>query len=175
MAGMAVTLKELEERQRAVLALIDELNGATDPKRVQALANQLSREGAELDALAKRFEREELDRAGPRQTGGKVEVELTPEQRARIRLQTGIDLVSVTIPDETGTMTRSMPHQDPDWIEWLAMKEALMQRAAADSMVSTRKSVAAVLDELAQKGGRSARELVERLKSDPRWRRLIDK
>src|SRR5205823_14173582 len=124
---------------------------------VQALANQLQRDGAGLEDLAQRFERQELDKAGPR-TNAVVEVMLTDEQRTRVRAKTGIDLASVLIPDETGTVTSNMRHADPARIEWLATKEATNRRAAAEAHTQTREKVAQVLEELSSKGGRSARE-----------------
>src|SRR5947207_1834683 len=99
-----------------MLELFEQLHAAPDPRHAQALAVQLTREGATLEELAKRFEEQELAKAGPAPTG-RVEIALTPGQRRRVKERTGVDLASIFLPDASGALTRNMPHADPAQIE----------------------------------------------------------
>jgi hypothetical protein len=163
-----ITLAQIEEAHRALLATLERLGRESEPKQIQALGNQLARDGAALEALAQEFERQERARAGPR-VQARIEVALTDEQQRRIRERTGIDMPSLFIDDAAGAVNRAMPHMSPGRIELLALREAEAQKAALKTQAQLGTTVDELLERLRTQGGRAAQEMIERLQSDPNW------
>jgi hypothetical protein len=159
-----IKLQELEAQQEEVMKLVTALETETAPERVQALANQLERAARALDERVAAFEKQELHRVQiPK---GRIEIALTPDQRGRILAETGIDLPFISLPDETSNLSRTMPQADPARIERLARKVALQLRAERESQEGMRTQVQQLLDQIGARGGKGAREFIERLKLD---------
>jgi hypothetical protein len=163
-----ISLDELDAQQRELMKLLEQMQFETDPRKIQALGNQLSARGAALETLTKRFERQELDKVGP-PLHGRIEVVLTSAQRQRVRAETGVDLPSFFIDDATGAMNKAMPHMEPAQIEWSAKQEAIRQREEAATRRAFSARVEEVLAEIEARGGRSAQRLVDQLRADPTW------
>lgn len=168
-----IKLQEIEAQQAKVTELVAALEKEIMPERVQALANQLERAARALDECVAAFEKQELDRALiPK---GRIEVALTPDQRARIFAETGVDLAFISLPDETGDLSRSMPQSDPKRIERLAWKVALERHAERQSQESMRTQVEQLLDRIGAQGGKDTREFIERLKQGSWIKQVLQK
>jgi hypothetical protein len=166
-----ITLADLEARHQAVVTLLARLQQESDPRQLQALGNQLAREGAALEELTRAFETQELAKAGP-PLRGRIEVVLTEEQRARVRDRTGVDLPVFFLEDAAGALNRAMPQMAPQQIEEAALREAMGRRAAAETRGQAGAQLEAALAEIEASGGKNVKELVAQLRADPRWARL---
>ena len=125
-----VSLDDLDARRRDLEALVDTARDEADADRLSAIAAAVSGRAAELESLARRHvegEQALTPRAG---MIGRIEIVLTPEQRARILERTGVDLPSFIAPDELGVMARTMPRMDPRLVEALATNEAERKKVA---------------------------------------------
>src|SRR5579871_4286410 len=127
-----ITLDDLKQKQESMAATVAKLDGETDAQRIQDIAAELQREGEELQQLAKAFEEQEIARHGGGQRGG-TEVILTPAQRQRIEAETGIQMESIWFRDDSGAMTKTMPHTDPRIVEYRALQEARRRKQALDA------------------------------------------
>jgi hypothetical protein len=163
-----IRLDELLERQRQMAAKAASLVNEKDVERISAVTAELEREGRELEALAKEFERQELAKAGP-PPQGKLEVVLTDAQRARVKNATGVDMTSVVVPDEAGVLAQAMPATDPRDIERMAMLEGKKRAAVVDADAKMRVAVAEALRNIEEQGMGETRAELEKLKADPSW------
>lgn len=163
-----ITMDELLAKQRAMVEKAGALVGEKDVDRIQVVTQELEREGRELEALAKEFERQELAKAGPPPRGA-LEVVLTPEQRARVQKLTGVDLPSVVISDEMGVLSQAMPTADPRDIELLAIAEARRQAAMRGADAEMRAALHRAIADIEEQGMGEVRAELERLKADPNW------
>ena len=125
-------MDELLAKQRAMADKAQALASEKDVDKIQRITGELEQEGRELEALALAFEKQELAKAGP-PPAGKLEVVLTPDQRARVKKLTGVDMASVVIPDEAGVLSKAMPHTQPRDIEALAINQARKQASMHDA------------------------------------------
>lgn len=163
-----ITIDDLMQRQAAMVQKAEQLAQERDVEKLSQLTKQLEADGRELEQLALAFEQQELAKAGPPPRGA-LEVMLTAEQRQRVHKATGVDLPSVMIADETGVLTRAMPHTTPADIEKLAMAQALSHVANSAADAQMRADVARALDEIEAAGMPETRELLRQLKADPNW------
>jgi len=161
-------MNELLTRQAKMAELVAELERTTNPEHVRRLTSELTVLGKELDALAHAFEAEQLRKAGPTPKGY-FEVELTPAQQARVREKTGVLLTTVQVPDPSGTLTRAMPHTNPDQIEQLAVDQA--ERAGLEREVAgkARAEAEALLSAIEAGAGGDLKRHIERLRADPNF------
>jgi hypothetical protein len=163
-----ITMDDLMSRQRSMVDKAQSIVNEKDVDKIQAVTAELEREGRELEQLAKEFERQELAKAGP-PPRGKLEVVLTPAQRARVKKETGVDMASVIVPDEMGVLAKAMPSTHQRDIEMLALAEARKLAAVRDADGKMRSAVAAAIADIEEQGMGETREMLEKLKADPNW------
>ena len=163
-----IKLDELLVKQRAISEKAAALVHEKDVDKIQAATADLERDGRELEQLAREFERQELAKAGP-PPRGKLEVVLQPDQRARIKRQTGVDMASVFIADEAGVLSKAMPHTSPRDIEAMALAEARRMAANQNADVAMRAELARAVEEIEKSGYGEVLTELERLKADPSW------
>ncbi len=163
-----ITMDELLQKQRAMSEKAQSLASEKDVEKIQRITAELEREGRELEELALAFERQELAKAGP-PPKGKLEVVLTPDQRARVLKLTGVDMASVIIADEAGVLSKAMPYTKPRDIEQLAINEALRQASMKDADGKMRAALDDAIRTIEQSGYGEVVTELERLKADPSW------
>lgn len=163
-----IKMDELLAKQRAMSEKAQSLANEKDVEKIQRITGELEQEGRELEELARAFERQELAKAGP-PPKGKLEVVLTPDQRARVKTLTGVDMQSVIIADEAGVLSKAMPYTRPRDIEQLAINEALKQASLHDADGKMRAVLDEALREIEASGYGEVLAELERLKADPNW------
>jgi hypothetical protein len=163
-----IKIDELLIKQRAISEKAAALVTERDVDKIQSATADLEREGRELEQLAREFERQELAKAGP-PPRGKLEVVLQPDQRARIKRQTGVDMASVFIADEAGVLSKAMPHTSPRDIEAMALAEARRLAANQNADVEMRAELTRAVDEIEKTGYGEVLTELEKLKADPNW------
>ena len=163
-----IKMDELLQKQRV---MSDKTNTHTNEKnidKIQRITAELEQEGRELEELARAFERQELAKAGP-PPKGELEVVLTPDQRARVKKLTGVDMQSVVIADEAGVLSKAMPYTKPHDIEQLAISEALKQASMQNADGKMRAALDDAIREIEQSGYGEVLAELEKLKADPNW------
>jgi hypothetical protein len=163
-----IKMDELLQKQRVMSDKANALASEKDIDKIQRITAELEQEGRELEELARAFERQELAKAGP-PPKGKLEVVLTPEQRARVKKLTGVDMPSVVIADEAGVLSKAMPYTKPRDIEQLAINEALKQASMQNADGKMRAAVDDAIREIEQSGYGEVLAELEKLKADPNW------
>jgi len=156
-----VTLEDIEEEQKAIALLSDELTNAETPEQIEQLTAMIAEMAAKLEAMCESFEdqvREEhpeaFDDDGElkEEKPPRVEVILTDSQRDRVREETGVDMPSVLIDDPDGTLTRTMEHSEPEEIEEIAVRKAIefvaMSKAIEEAAKNRQEAEDAVPDEV---------------------------
>ena len=117
----------IENEQKALQLLCDEMQNAKDDETREALAEQIKLIAAKLEKMCADLQAE-ADQIAPPDDDinmkAVVEVVLTPDQRRRVLEATGIDVPSVRISDPNATLTKNMKHIQPDFIEECAMEQA---------------------------------------------------
>src|SRR5215831_653827 len=104
------TIKDIEERQKQLMALHDELQREEDMTRYLQIVQRMENAARELEAMAVALD-SELTRRQKR-SKGQIEVVLTPEQRAKVQRETGVSLNTVLIDDPGGHMNALMPRSE---------------------------------------------------------------
>lgn len=163
-----ITMDELLAKQRAMSDKAQSLAVEKDVEKIQRITEELAEEGRALEELARAFERQELAKAGP-PPKGKLEVVLTPQQRARVKKLTGVDMQSVVIADEAGVLSKAMPYTKLRDIEQLAINEALKQASLHDADGKMRAALDDAIREIEASGYGDVLTELERLKADPNW------
>jgi len=163
-----IKMDELLQKQRAMSDKAQSLAAEKDVEKIQRITAELEQEGRELEELARAFERQELAKAGP-PPQGKLEVVLTPDQRARVKKLTGVDMQSVVIADEAGVLSKAMPYTKPRDIEQLAINEALKQASMRDADGKMRAALDDAIREIELSGYGEVLAELEKLKADPSW------
>ena len=163
-----IKMDELLQKQRAMSDKAQSLAAEKDVEKIQRITAELEEEGRELEELARAFERQELAKAGP-PPKGKLEVVLTPDQRARVHKLTGVDMQSVVIADEAGVLSKAMPYTKPRDIEQLAISEALKQASMKDADSKMRAALDDAIREIEMSGYGEVLAELEKLKADPNW------
>ena len=118
----------IENEQKALQLVCDEMQQAKDDETRDALAEQIKILAENLEKMCADLQAE-ADKLTPPDNEdinmkAVVEVVLTPEQRKRVLETTGIDVPSVRISDPNATLTRNMKFIQPDFIEECAIEQA---------------------------------------------------
>lgn len=163
-----IKMDELLQKQRAMSDKAQLLVNEKDVDKIGRITAELADEGRALEELALAFQKQELAKAGP-PPRGKLEVVLTQPQRERIKKLTGVDLATVTIRDEAGSLNQAMPHMRPEEIEFLAIAEAKKLASLKDADGQMRVAVENALREIELAGSGEVLTELERLKADPSW------
>src|SRR5262245_1338455 len=109
------TLKEIEERQKRMYQLIDQMVAEEDLTRMLQIVQRLESEAKLLEAAGLAFQAK-MDKQFPKPRPSGFEVVLTPEQRSRILKATGVNMDTVLVPDNSGALNKGMPQTHPDVI-----------------------------------------------------------
>ena len=118
----------VENEKKALQLLVDEYQKADDNDK-ELLRDAIQAQAEKLDAVCKDLQAKAdaiKPPDAPEDPAKKavVEVVLTPEQRARVKEKTGIDVPSVRISDPTSNLTKNMPAMKPEFIEERAIHQA---------------------------------------------------
>jgi len=173
-----VTMEDLEEEQAALKLICAEFEKTRDPDRIQQLSLLVAEQVERLKQLAATFETEQCAKYGltpekyngPEGLPGKVEVQLTPDQRERVRLLTGEDPETILIDDPTGFKTRRMKHMSPHQVEQLAVSAVVSQREAREARARSQAIVEDMLSQMeAADDSPERKEALEKLRRDPEF------
>lgn len=157
------SLDDLMAKQKVMTDLAAQMVGEEDVERIQAIAAELQVHAAELQAMGESLARE----AGKTSAQNWTQVQLTVEQRQRVKAKTGQDLELLRIPDPAGVASRTMPHTDPRIIEYYALREAERQKVAAEADAELKVTLRESLAEIEASGTPAVLEKLEELKQDP--------
>ncbi len=163
-----LTIDDLMKKQQTMLDIMLRMPEERDSERITEMARQLEREAKELEALAKEFETQELAKAGPPPRGS-LEIVLTAAQRKRVLDETGVKMETLTVRDESGVLSKSMPFTDPKRIELMALAEARRRKMTTEGDAAMRAEVQNLLAEIEGQGTGEVRQMLEELKQDPNW------
>jgi hypothetical protein len=160
-------------KQQQMMWLAAQLQGETDPERIEALGNQLKELAEELEAfglgMAAQYT-QTLPPAGPPVT---TRVQLTPAQRWRVWVTTGVDIDVLVIEDAAGIMSKVMPSTDPRTIELRAFQEAWKRKASTLVDWQSRETVRQMIAALEEDASPEMREQIEKIKQDPKIAALL--
>lgn len=165
------SLKEIEERQKRMYQLIDQMTAEEDMTRMLQLVQLIENEAKELEAAGMAFQAKMDKQTGKPQRSG-FEVVLTHEQRSRILKATGVTMDTVIIKDSSGSLNQAMPTTAPAEIEAEAMRQAKARKIDGEARGQARVQAERQLAELENQGPLFA-EQVARLKQDPRFREIL--
>jgi hypothetical protein len=165
---MAINTQDFLTKQQQMMWLANQLQGETDAERIEALGNQLKELAEELEAFGQGMAAQytkTLPPEGPRAT---TRVQLTPAQRWRVWVTTGVDIDVLVIDDAAGIMSKVMPSTDPRTIELRAFQEAWKRKAATIVDWQSRASVVQMIAKLEEDASPEMREQIEKIKQDPK-------
>jgi len=167
---MARELKmdDLMRKQEAMLKLMMQLPQERDTEKITAISQQLERDAKELEQLARDFEKQELAKAGPPPRGS-LEVVLTPAQRKRVLDATGYKMETLTVRDESGVLSQSMPFTDPRRIELMAIAEARRLKMLGEGDAQMQQQVKDLIADIEAQGTGATKDMLDDLKRDPNW------
>ncbi len=166
------TLKEIEQRQERMYKLIDQMNAQEDMNAMLQIVQQLEQEAKELESAALAFQAK-MEKQYGKSRRGSIEVVLTPEQRQKVKRETGIDMTSVIIDDQSGVLNTAMPITLPPAIEAEALRQAHAMKAEKPAKEAAKKQVEEALAEIEALSPMHA-ELVAKVKADPRFQDAIN-
>lgn len=132
----------VENEKKALQLLMDEYQKA-DGNDKELLMDAIQKQAAKLDAVCQELQ-DKADAINPNVESDDpalkavVEVVLTPEQRARVKEATGIDVPTVRIPDPTSNLTKNMAAVKPEYIE----ERAILQAKLFKKMVAEAEDIA---------------------------------
>ena len=115
-------LGEVERMQAELLVLVEQLAREPDSDRQAQLVRRIGESTEILQASCSALQ--DKARAAARELRGKIEVVLTPDQRRELKEQTGIDLAAVSIPDNGGALSSTMPTMRREQVMTYAVYEA---------------------------------------------------
>ncbi len=173
-----VTEEELEQEQAALRVLAAEFEKTRDPEKIEQLTQLVAAQVARLQALVGTYEQEQGARLGvpPDQLSGggklpgKVEVELTPVQRRRVKELTGEDVETILIDDPTGIKTQRMARMSPLEVEHLAVSLVLQRQRAGQVREETRQAAEDMLRQMEEADDSPERkEAIAKLRQDPEF------
>jgi len=165
------SLKDIEDRQKRLKALTEQLQREDDMNRYLQVVQQMENEARELEGIALAFEAEnQRQKKAPR---GSVEILLTPEQRSRIQRETGISMTTVVISDPGGDVNKAMPIARPDQIEAEALKQAKAQKAEREAKENARMSLERELHSLETQNELMA-EQVAKIREKPETKAILN-
>ncbi len=132
-------LRAILDRQKRMAEMAERLPKAPDIETLLQWVSQMEAEAKELEKRAVAWGKK-MEAAYPPKKGmhGYIEVVLTPDQRAKIKQETGIVLESVRIDDPSGALNYAMMSASPALIQfWRLNSITSMPSAWAISSVWT--------------------------------------
>lgn len=139
MADKKLDKTAIDNERAALLVLMDEMSKTNDDDMREELADVIKAQAQKLLEMCDDLQAaaDEIVKNQPQEEpNAVVEVVLTPEQRAHVLAETGIDVPSVRIPDPTSELTRNMAFIQPDFIEERAIIQANQYKAIIEGMES---------------------------------------
>lgn len=143
MAGDRVTAEDLERETDALMVLTEQFARTRDPDQIEELTKLTQEQSTRLQEMADRMgaqhEEDWAERAAQaRDDGvdplrGKVQIQLSPRQRARVQALTGEEVEFVLLDDPTGTMTQGMAAMAPSQVELWAVADVIGRRRQRDA------------------------------------------
>ncbi len=166
-------LRAILDRQKRMAEMAERLPKAPDIETLLQWVSQMEAEAKELEKRAVAWGKK-MEAAYPPKKGmhGYIEVVLTPDQRAKIKQETGIVLESVRIDDPSGALNYAMMSASPPDITPIAMEQARAQAYRKKAEQEAKRSVDTQLADLENQSPEMA-ENVKKLKSDPRFQELM--
>ena len=165
------SMKDIDERKNRLLALIDALQREEDMTRYLTIAQEMEKVAAELDSVAAAFGAEM--RGKEKRFVGAVEVQLTPEQRARVQRETGATMTTVLLPDPSGAINARMIFAQPAEIEAEALKQARAAKMEREARENARMQLERQLRELEEQNELMAEKVAE-LRRQPEIRAILN-
>jgi hypothetical protein len=165
------SLKDIDERKKRLLAMMEQLQKEEDMTRFLQTCQQMEAIGAELASLVLAFEAEMKQKVTAQR--GFVEVTLTPEQRARISKATGINMTTVLIADPGGEVNQAMPAARPDEVEREALRQATAKKAEAEAREKARVDLEQSLHEMETQSQLMA-EKAARIREQPEIQAILN-
>jgi hypothetical protein len=165
------SIKEIEERRARLLALGQRIGREEDLNKMLELAQQMEIEAKELEGVAELFEAKMRQQA--REPKGGFEVVLTPEQRARVAKETGVQMMTVFIADPGGQLNQTMPLKRPADIEAEALKQAKASQAESKARDEARAAAERQLHEVETMHELNA-DAIARMKQDPKVKEILN-
>ncbi|OIP36242.1 MAG: hypothetical protein AUK47_15505 [Deltaproteobacteria bacterium CG2_30_63_29] len=176
MAGPGV--EDVKEEQKALQLMIEELNKTSDPEQFNQILAMIEAQAAKLKATAVAAGDAIVASVGgteglasPLLEGPrpKVEVLLTPEQRQKVFDETGVNMESVLIKDDTGARTSTMRQTTPPEIEFQAIEQAHEFNRMVEAQKTISQDVADAMAGLEDSDDPRLVEALERAKADPNF------
>lgn len=158
-------MEQLLEKTAQIQKIMAEAAAEPDMEKVIAIALRAEAEAKALEQMGEVYRKQELKRRGR----GEIEVVLTVEQRRRIHDKTGIAMESIIIEDELGVMNQNMPSQDPEYIEELALQEAMRRQHAAEADRLVRAELDRSVAAIEAFGIAELSEQLQRILADPKF------
>ena len=165
------SLKDVDERKKKLLAMMEQLQKEEDMTRFLQTCQAMEAVGAELASMVLALEAEMKQKVTAAR--GAVEVTLTPEQRARISKATGVNMTTVLIADPGGDVSRGMPLARPEDIEREAMKQAMARKGDAEAREKARVELEQSLHEMEMQNQLMA-EKVARIRQQPEIQEILN-
>jgi hypothetical protein len=165
------TIKDIEERQKRLMAMFEALQREEDMTRYLQIVQQMEQEARDLESTALAFEAEATKRQ--RRATGFIEVLLTNDQRTKVLRETGINMTTVLISDPGGEVNASMPGARPEDIEKEALRQATKTKLDREARERARMELERQLDELAGQNELVAAQ-VAKVREDPKVRAILD-
>jgi hypothetical protein len=164
------TLEELDARFDALRAKMFAVLDMDDAAKIMEVAEELKLEATDLEKDAREWGAKMEAQA--KSAKGRFEVVLTPEQRERIRKETGVDMATVLIEDQSGRINAAMPGTRRITIEKIALEQARAKVAYAKAEEEARAAALESIGVLMDQGGQMA-ELVQMVLEDPQFRKAL--
>src|SRR5215471_1822688 len=165
------TIKDIEERQKQLMAMFEELQREEDMTRYLQIVQRMEMAAKELEAMAIALESELAKRQ--KRVQGQIEVVLTHEQRSKVLRDTGVSMTTVLIDDPAGNLSASMPAARPADIEKEALRQATRIKLEREARDKARRDMEKQLAELEQQGPLMA-DTVSRLRQDPKVKAILE-
>jgi hypothetical protein len=166
-------VRALLDRQKRMAEAAERLQTAPDVETLLQWVSQLEGEAKELEKRAVAWGKK-MEAAYPPKKGmhGYIEVVLTPDQRAKIKQETGIVMESVRIDDPSGALNYAMMSASPPDITPIAMEQARSNAFREKAKQEAKRSIDTQLTALENQSPEMA-ENVQKLKTDPRFQELM--
>jgi len=165
------SLKEIEERQKRMYKLIDQMTAEEDLNRMLQTVQLLEQEAKELEAAAMAFQ-DKMTKQYPKPPKGAFEVVLTGDQRQRILKATGVAMTTVLVDDKSGSMNSAMPSTQPAVIEAIALRQANEKKVREEAEIAARAALERQLRELEEVNELVAEQVAIK-KRDPVFRQQM--
>ena len=126
----ALDTTAVENEQKALMLLAEEVQKAPDQETRDALIAAIQESAAKLQKLCDELQAQadamapKPDSADGEEVNPVVEIVLTRDQFARVKEETGVEVPSVRIPDPDGTITKNMAFIEPDFVYECALNQA---------------------------------------------------